>query len=185
MTCIIGLVNKGTVWLGGDSMGSDDYNYQIQTEPKVFKKGEMIFGSAGDMRAPQLLRYALSIPRHNGNVNDMQYLTTIFTDAVIECFKARSYAKVNNSVVESGGYRGKLYKMESNFQTCASVLNYEAVGCGGDYAKGAMYALLKGKSTTTALKTILTKALEAAAAHSVYVKPPWHFVSLSGNKRNE
>ena len=172
-------------------MGSDDYNYQIQTEPKVFKKGEMIFGSTGDMRAPQLLRYALSIPRHSGNVSDMSYLTTTFTDAVIECFKARGYAKINNSVVESGsylhyllGYRSKLYKMESNFQTCVSVLNYEAVGCGGDYAKGAMYALLKGKGAV-APKVVLTKALEASAAHSCFVKPPWNFVSLSGTKRNE
>jgi hypothetical protein len=34
-------------------------------------------------------------------------------------------------------------------------------------------------------KLILTKALEASAAHSCQVKPPWNFVSLSGAKRNE
>lgn len=40
MTCIVGLVNKGKVFIGADSLGSDGFTQQVRKEPKVFRNGD-------------------------------------------------------------------------------------------------------------------------------------------------
>ena len=194
MTCIIGFVNKGTVWLAGDSIASDLYNYTLCREPKVFQKGQMIFGFTDSFRMGQLIQHSLVLPRHEAGVDDIAYLTSTFVDAVIACFKTKEHAHVENAVTTGGsflvGYRGKLYEVVGDFSVQAATATYETVGAGWEYAKGAMHILTVAKPPSRIKlyhdpKLILAKALEAAAAHSCQVKPPWSFVSLSGIKRNE
>jgi hypothetical protein len=40
MTCIVGIAEKGTVWLGGDTCCSNNHTQVRIVDPKVFKKGK-------------------------------------------------------------------------------------------------------------------------------------------------
>jgi ATP-dependent protease HslVU (ClpYQ) peptidase subunit len=185
MTCIVGLVDKGTVWLGGDSAGTAGYDYVIRKDKKVFRKSQMIFGFTSSFRMGQLIQTSLAIPKHVAKLSDFVYLTTVFIDSVMTCFKEKAFAEIKDNRMVGGqflvGYRGKIYDIDADFQIGVPALNYEACGCGEVYAKGAMYAQAKDK---LAPKAKITCALAAAAEFSHAVRPPWNFVSLSGNKRN-
>lgn len=180
MTCIVGLVDSGKVYIGGDSAGVANYSVVLRNDEKVFKNGEIIFGFTTSFRMGQLLRYKLAIPDHDPRIDDFKYLVTDFMDAVIKCFKDNHFAHESNSVVLGGefllGYKGRLYHIQDDFQVSSAIDNYNAVGCGEDYAKGAMKILADVKELTAEEK--VTKALEAAAYHSSGVSAPFKIISI-------
>lgn len=185
MTCVVGLVHQGTVWLGADSAAIGGTDFTIRRDLKIFAKDSMIFGFTDSFRMGQIIRTSLVLPEHSVNVDDMTYLTSTFMDAVLACFQEKSFAKVEDNVASGGqfliGYRGNLYEVSEDYQVCAPTLPYEAVGCGGDYAKGAMKIL---ETTKLSPKSKILKALEASSAFSCGVMPPYHVISLAGEERN-
>ena len=57
MTTICGLCHRGKVWLGGDSAVSlGKGRVEICPDPKVWVRGGVVFGAAGDVRGLQLVR---------------------------------------------------------------------------------------------------------------------------------
>ncbi len=177
MTCIVGCVDKGTVYIGGDSAGVAGYHIRIRNDEKVFVREEMVFGFTSSFRMGQLLRYSLTIPEHSPKKTDMQYLCTDFMTAVIKCFKDNSYAKVENGIAEGGvflmGYRGSLYRVDNDFQVGQEADNFSAVGCGESYAFGALKAVASNKISSTKRLEI---ALEIAAYFSAGVCAPFRVV---------
>lgn len=197
MTCIVGYIDKEGVYIGGDSaaISEDDLSYNIRSDEKVFSKGEFIFGYSTSFRMGQLLRYKLKIPTHPKGMENRQYMVTLFIDAVKRCFEDNDY---NDMMTDEGGsfmvgYKGKLYTVLSDYQVAEAKENFAALGCGENFAMGAMYALnaaeVSSKKTTTD-KTIekdpikkIEIALNAAVAFSMGVKPPFNYVSLPNKKR--
>jgi hypothetical protein len=119
MTCIVGLVDKGKVYIGGDSAGVKGSDYRIREDEKVFRKENMVFGFTSSFRMGQILRYSFKIPGHESTKEDFDYLCTSFVDALIGCFKDKGYARTDNNVVSGGcflvGYKGNLYQIHSDF----------------------------------------------------------------------
>jgi len=182
MTCIVGLEHdNGMVSIGGDSAGvNGSLDIRIRTDEKVFINGPMIFGFTSSFRMGQLLRYSLTIPEQLGSEkDDYKYMCTQFIDAVRKCLKDGGYATVKNGVDEGGfflvGYRGKLYRVESDFQVGKSLTTFDACGCGESYALGAMAA---GDAARSA-KERIERALEIALKFSAGVAPPF-FMLTSG-----
>ena len=64
MTCIVGLKSKktGKVYLGGDSATTKGAQRMIRAEPKVYKRGEILFGGAGNSVVSQVLSHIASDP---------------------------------------------------------------------------------------------------------------------------
>lgn len=186
MTCIVGLVHNGTVWMGTDSAGSDGVTYIVVKNKKVFRSNKMLLGFTSSWRMGQLLQTSLQVPRHQPKVDDFTYLTSTFIDVVLECFKDKTFAKVENNVVEGGtflvGYRGHIYMVQDDFSIVESTLPYIACGSGQAHAQGALHALTK---TNLSPKVKIIKALEAAAAFNCGVYPPFYVTSLPGQDRNE
>ena len=127
----------------------------------------------------QLLRFKLMVPRQPGEIDDYEYMCTTFIDAVRKCLKDGAYTTVNDESERIGvflvGYKGKLYNIEGDLQVGQSCENYDSVGCGEDYAKGAINILEKSKLSP---KEIITKTLETAVKFSGGVRPP--FIILKG-----
>jgi hypothetical protein len=171
--------------MGADSAGVGGRDYVIRKDPKVFIKNQMLFGFTTSFRMGQLIQNSLKIPEHSVNVDDFTYLTSTFIDAVLECFREKAFAKIENNTAHGGqfllGYRGSIYEVETDFQVGIPSLPYEACGCGADYAKGAMHILLPTKMTP---KDKIVKALETASAFSNGVFPPYRVLCLPGDKRN-
>jgi len=63
MTCIVGLVENGKVYIGGDSAGVAGLDITTRKDEKVFQKENMIFGFTSSFRMGQILRYSFKNPR--------------------------------------------------------------------------------------------------------------------------
>ncbi len=177
MTCIVGWIENGTVWMGGDSAGVGGYSLTVRADAKVFRNGPMLFGFTSSFRMGDLLRYALKIPDHDPRIDDTKYMATTFVDAVRECLKAGGYATKTNEVETGGlfmvGYKGQLWRIDNDYQVGRAADGYEAIGCGFELAQGAMFA-----STHLAGRERIETALAAAERWSAGVRGPFHIASL-------
>ncbi len=137
-------------------------------------------GYTSSFRMGQLLRFKLKVDKQLPEQDDdYEYMCTIFIDAVRKCLKDGGYMTVDNNEETIGcflvGYNGRLYEITGNMQVGESYNNFDSVGCGCDYAKGALNILENSKLTS---EKIITKALETAVKFSGGVRPP--FVIMKG-----
>jgi ATP-dependent protease HslVU (ClpYQ) peptidase subunit len=174
VTCIVGVEHEGKVVMGADSAGVAGLAITIRADTKIFRNGEFLMGFTSSFRMGQLLRYSLVPPvPHDWDLD--RFMATEFVTAVRECLRDGGFAR-NDSGVETGGVflcalRGRLYRIDSDFQIGRSVDNYEAVGCGDEYALGSLFG-----SGDLAPADRVRLALEAAAHHSAGVIAPFHLV---------
>lgn len=180
MTCIVGLVDNGVVYIGGDSAGVSGLSISVRTDEKIFTNGPFIMGFTTSFRMGQLLRYKLDPPKQTVNCDDMKYMVTNFIDSVIKCFTDNGYGSKNNGGIFLVGYNSKLYTIDTDFQVGIPTLPYDAVGCGADLALGAMHAT-KDKKPKERIKA----ALQAAAAHNAGVIAPFIIVKLTKAKNTQ
>ena len=184
MTCIVGIVDKGVVYVGGDSAGVDmnDLSIIVRADEKVFitDPPEFVMGFCGSFRVGQLLRYALITPEQSIKKDDMSYMVTDFVDAVRTVQRDKGSLHRENDIenLEAGfivGYKSKLYVIEADFQVLQPVNNYVAIGTGAHIALGAMYAT---KDSRLKPEERVRIALEAAVEYSAGVRPPFNIVKL-------
>jgi len=143
VTCIVGLVDQGHVFIGTDSAGVSNYDLTVRADSKVFQNGPFLIGFTTSFRMGQLLRYAFEPPAWEPGSDVPCYLATTFVDAVRKCLSEGGYA-VKHDEQESGGrflvgFRGCLYAIGNDYQVGQSVVPYNAIGCGAPYALGALY----------------------------------------------
>ncbi len=183
MTCIVGWIEDNKVTMGGDSAASKGYEIQIRTAPKVFIKDNMIFGFTTSFRMRQLIQYSLKIPEQSQKIGDYEYLCSTFIDALIKCLERGKFAEVDNNVIKGGtfllGYKGSLYCISRDFQVGKSSKNFDACGCGKDYALGALEAT---KDIKISSSIRIRKALEVASEFSGAVAAPFNILELKGDK---
>lgn len=177
MTCIAGLTDGDTVYIGGDSAGVSGYDLTVRADAKVFRNGPFLMGFTTSFRMGQLLRYKLEPPVHPyiemGQPMDVyKFMVTSFIDAVRDCLKDGGYAEKHNEAESGGtfpvGYRGHLFVIDSDYQVGESLDGYNAVGCGAQVALGALHAT-KGEEP----KQRIRKALEAAERYNAGVRGPF------------
>lgn len=174
MTCIVGLEDKGLVYIGGDSAGISGLSITVRADEKVFTTGPFIMGFTTSFRMGQLLRYKFDPPNQANGVDDMRYMVTTFIDAVRKCFFDNGFGSKEDN--QGGtflvGYKGSLYSIQSDFQVAKPTTGYAAVGCGTDLALGAMFANSKLKPVDR-----VKNALSAASAFNAGVSPPFTILS--------
>jgi ATP-dependent protease HslVU (ClpYQ) peptidase subunit len=184
MTCIVGLIDNGKVWMGGDSAGVSGHDVTVRKDTKVFKNGEFLIGYTSSFRMGQLLRFKFSPPRYypeKYHGDEYEYMCTDFIDAVRDCLKAGGYSKISANEESGGtflvGFKGRLFEIEGDFQVGESALSYNSVGCGQDYAKGSLHRSFIDL-TSGHPKYVIENALEAAAYFSGGVRGPFVIESI-------
>lgn len=177
MTCIVGLVHEGDVYIGGDSAGIAGLSLSIRSDEKVFGNGPFIMGFTTSFRMGQLLRYKFAPPAQTVHQDDMEYMVTSFIDACRQCFSGNGFG--DKEATHGGnflvGYKGKLYNIEGDHQVGLPKAPFDAVGCGSDLALGAMYAT-EGLNPEERIRL----ALSAASCFSAGVSPPFTILKLEG-----
>jgi hypothetical protein len=174
MTCIIGLAcpKRGKVYIGGDSAGVANYAVTIRADEKVFRNGPFVMGFTSSFRMGQILRYAFSPPEHPQGLDGMCYMVGRFVPAVRQAFKDGGYGRSKDGEDLGGkflvGYRGQLYAIEDDFQVARMSDDVASVGCGCEFALGAMHA-----SAGLSPRKRILKALEIATHLSAGVRPPF------------
>jgi ATP-dependent protease HslVU (ClpYQ) peptidase subunit len=189
MTCIVGFVENGNVWIGGDSQVTNGIikNQLASDDLKVFLKKDILFGCSGLFRQCQLLNHSLTIPVRNQEETDFQYLCSRLVPAIIKCLKTHECIEINKNKTDTNlevlvGYKNALYKIDSAFAVVHYNKPYTTIGSGREVALGALYA------TEPEPKLIpehrVRKALEAAEQYCVGVRSPFTILCLKG-KVNE
>jgi len=180
MTCIVGLVHDGDVYIGADSAGVAGYSLTVRADEKVFINNGFVMGFTSSFRMGQLLRYSLKPPKYHPDIDLTEYMVTEFINAVRECLKTGGYAKKDKEIETAGtflvGFQGKLFKIDSDYQVGVPILTFDACGCGEDIALGSMYS-------NTSLPPVerIIQALEAAEQFSAGVRRPFLIKHLVSN----
>ena len=180
MTAIVGLVDKGTAWLGGDSGSFRGWDRDVHPGGKLFRVGEVMIGLAGSAVDAQTIQYGVKLPEiHGGDLKawTVQSLVPEVKRALKE--RARVTTKDGLENWESTflvAVRDRVFRVGSEFYVGERDDPYYAVGCGADFALGVLYA------TKGAPKKRLEAALNAAAYFSAGVHPPFTFASTSAKR---
>lgn len=173
MTCIVGVVDGETVWIGGDSCSSRSSGEQAnRADPKVFQRGEYLIGFTTSWRMGQLLRYRLEVPVRPESMDLTEWMATEFIDAVRGCLTDGGFAHVEHGEEEGGEFlvttAGRLYCVQSDYQVGEPSDGYDAVGCGAEVALGALAATEEMDGPAR-----VRRALEAAERHMTGVRRPF------------
>jgi len=181
MTCIVGIVHKQAVYIGGDSASCETESFDRNRikQPKVFVNGPMLIGWCGSFRMGQLLQYSLKIPTKPKLMDDMRFMTTRFIDEVRRCFSNNGYGFTPEHEDNEGGtflvgFNGKLYEVQDDFQVSEWERDYAAIGSGGRFALGSLYMTEDIEPVTR-----ITKALEAAEHFNSGVVAPFYVMKQS------
>lgn len=178
MTCIVGLVHKGVVYLGGDSaaVSTGDSSLIIRNDRKVFRSGNFVMGFTSSFRMGQLLAFGFSPPSPRVDVDVMAYMVTDFIDAVRERMRSGGFSKLKDSSEEGGtflvGYSGRLFLIGQDFQVAESLHGFDACGSADLIALGS----LRSTRSWANPKSRLVEALQCAETFNAHVRAPFHFV---------
>lgn len=144
MTCVVGLVANGRVYMGADSAGANDWQVTVRADAKLFRNGPFLMGFTSSFRMGQLLRYRFQPPKHEPAMDAHHYMVAEFVGAVRTCLREGGYAKKENEQESGGqflvGYRGRLFMIDSDYQVEEALDGYSAVGSGWLVALGALFA---------------------------------------------
>lgn len=180
MTCIVGIQGRNTVWIGGDSAAtSGDGSQMLIADKKVFVNGDIAFGICGSPKIIDPLMFTKFTKQTKG-MNDREYVSTVLVPEIKGAFEAAGckvqhpqYGEIFEGAILFGT-KGKLYRMEANFQLVTDAHGFDSVGSGSDIAIGSLHAT---KNDKNAHRRILT-ALQASAIANAGVRPPFAIVSV-------
>ena len=175
MTCVIGLVEDGTVWIGADSAGVADHNLVVRRDPKNWASDGWAYGFTSSFRMGQLIRHSF-VPPERGVAQSVEaYMVGPFVDALRRTFKDGGFARTSNEKEEAGtflvGHNGRLYVIESDYQVGEWAHPFAAVGSGAQVALGAMAV-----SASMKPEPRIKAALQAAQEFTSTVRGPFAVV---------
>jgi len=177
-TCIVGLIENGIIYMGADSAGVSYPDIRIRKDRKLFRKDNLLIGFTTSFRMGQILRYSFIPPKYDFCIDPFEYISTLFTDLVRDSLKKGGFASKDKEVETGGcflvGFEKRLFCIHNDYQVSEYLEeNYDAVGCGENYALGSLYST-KGKDPMERIKI----ALEAAGHFSAAIRGPFIFETL-------
>ena len=183
MTCVVGFTDGETIILGADSAAAGS-GREIYTaaEPKVFACGSYLFGICGSYRVAQVLRFRAELPEIPEGADVEGFLVRELLPVIGATVEAEGIAGVSrgylgDKVALLVGIQGQLWTICSDLALMPEN-GFGDLGSGRHQAYGALYALhAAGLEAPRQRREI---ALEAAAAYTSTVRPPWHFISTEG-----
>ena len=191
MTCIVGYVSEGAVYLGGDSsITLANLNVNSKTS-KVFRNGEYIMGNCGSCRMGDILEYTFKPPKvKEGGEYDHKFMCTDFVDELMIAYGLAEFdpLKVDSedNYVNGGaiivGIRGRMFEICEDYSCIEYTDHHYAIGCGHNIARGAVYALDEEnkklpKKQKKSAEYIVEASLEAASYYMGAVAPPFNIIS--------
>jgi len=179
MTCIIGLIDNDTIFMGGDRCEASGWCQRTLAYPKVFKlNNEFMLGVSGKARVAGLLMFGFKPPRQKEKQDDHEFISTDFVDAIRKRLKDGGIAEVKDNMEDTNAniliaYKGKLYTMDYRFYVRLIESGYEAIGVSRDCAMGSLYSSAEKDSS----KKILL-ALKASEYFHMGVRGPFDIKSM-------
>lgn len=200
MTCIVGMLKDGAVYMSGDHIGTDGYDVEVQKRSKVFRNGEFVVGYTSSFRMGQLLEHVWEPPKKPKDCKDpATFMVRYVVPSLIKLFEENKFMttvsesdsskRSINGQAYGGefliGYKNRLFKIQSDFAVLECINGYDAIGAGEDFAKGAFCIIQSfidsGHDLPAA--TCLKSVLNAVEHHSALVKVNWDEFKVLNTKK--
>ncbi|MEN6293529.1 MAG: hypothetical protein ABFD07_16135 [Methanobacterium sp.] len=187
MTCIVGLIEDNTIYIGGDS-ALDTTSGIIRTKnPKVYKKGEFIFGVAGYLSVINALTHVMVFPPCYEHQDPFEYIVNNFIPSYRSALHEQGLIEMENGIERNRselllGFRGHLFSIGTDFSVLESQDNYIAIGSGAVFAMGAFHGT---KNLKLEPDYRIHRALEAATDYDECVLEPYEIESLEYVKSDD
>jgi len=144
MSCVLGLLQNGKLYLGAEGVASTE---EGEKRPiiclKIFTNKDYLIGFTGSVRHGQILGPRFFEPP--SNLYD-------FPDAARKLFEEKGAMLVTDQgqQMQSSnfliGYKGRLFEILIDFQMNEIMGDFTAIGSGSPYAMGSLFATKKWKS---------------------------------------
>lgn len=181
MTCIVGIADGTTVWIGADSfLGGSDVQRQTAL-PKIVRVGDLLFGCAGSVRGTQIVQYHWTPPEPEDGTDTDTYVIRDVSESLRACFSAHGCSKSEQGVEALGddfyaliGFAGHLFRFTHRFCMIRYAEGVDAIGAGFQYALGSLYQTRRVHDP----RRRVLDALAASAAYSPWVEKPFIVATL-------
>lgn len=193
MTTVIGIQGDNYALIAADtrivSTTSDGIPYQTNTlstdTSKIAVNGKYLIGTAGDLRAINLLTHTLQLPTCPPNLKGKkldEYITNKIIPTIRETFEKHGYT-INEPNTNSNkaqhdseillAINNTIYLIDGDYSWFTDQTGNYAIGSGTPYALGALHNLPKPKNIQQARKNAL-KALATATKYDPNTGAPYH-----------
>jgi len=170
MSCVIGVVQDGHIYLGADGYATTEEGERrpIIAKKLVRNKG-YVFGYTGSVRTGQLIGPHDFDPPDNIDDLSEALRQHLYERGCVATNELNLHMQACNFLVI---YGERLYEILMDFQLNEVMGNYTAVGSGAPYAMGALYVLDRTK-----LKAVdkIEIALKAASEFHTTCGPPFDY----------
>lgn len=169
MTVIVGLVEDGKVYIGGDRGMSDKTFIGSMLTPKVAKVGPIIIGYAGSQGTGQLAHY-LQYPKITTD-NIIKYVRTDFVKVLQKACEEYNVDITDSEKAAADflvGVEGHLFEINTEEWSVAEY-DHIAIGSGYCYALGSLHATSEFDLTPRAR---VKMALDASVKYSPECRGP-------------
>ena len=175
MTCVVGIIAKGDVYLGVDSASSSSKSYseQVVNTRKLILKQGMMLGYTSSWRMGNILEYEFNPPPLRRGVDLEKYMVVDFIGALRQCFKDAGFSEIENNREQAGSFlvaikrSSRLFQIQDDFSVITPV-SYAAAGSG---ERSALASLKTTEDLKLPPAERIRLALEVAAHFDFGVRP--------------
>lgn len=188
MTTIIGIVDKGVVYMGADGKATFGWIGKSASLPKIIKKDNMLIGVSGSPRALQLIEHMAEHPAHDTEKeSNMAYLVKHVLPVWHEVLKDSEFLQTKEGQENTNshiliGYRGELFMVDGVFSLFMSETGYDAIGSGSEVALGALYVMHNSYLyDDVTVRSKIHKALDAASYYDIGTDETINIVEITND----
>jgi ATP-dependent protease HslVU (ClpYQ) peptidase subunit len=160
MTCIVGVETTDSVYIGGDIQGTGWNSKVIHTQPKVFKKGGVVFGYTTSYRFGQLIEHSVPdpvVPEDDDQV--YRWLVMTLIPSIKDTLKDAGWDEGGQCLI---GIKNQLWELQGDWSVLRSTNGYKSVGSGTEYATGSLFTSFNGGLYKRTRKDDVVAAIELA-----------------------
>jgi ATP-dependent protease HslVU (ClpYQ) peptidase subunit len=181
MTAVLALIEGGRVYMGGDSAtvwDNDTTRMSITSNPKVFRVGPFLVGSAGSGRTQRVLRHGWTPPPRRKLAVE-HWISTAVVDSIRKVLMDAGVAEKHDNTESARGdillaHKGRVWRVDDDYNVDEPRDPIEGVGCGAIAGMAALLALAHRRNAARLPpKERILAALEIAERLSWGVRRPF------------
>lgn len=204
MTTVVGIKGGEFTVLASDSrytsITDDGLIIGVQTtgasHPKIAAVGNYLIGTAGDVRAINILSHVFHPPQPPVSLGGKrldEFITAKFIPALRECFDSHGYSTPvrdsSNHMAEQSSdllvsVNQHIYQIDNDYAWTVDSSGIYAIGTGSQYALGALAAIAPEQSISVSqARNIALKAMAVAAKFDPHTGFPYQVFSQVNKKK--
>ena len=187
MTAIVGIQGKGWAVLAADSMTTyNDKPYFSKSFEKIIRKGDYVFGFAGDAVAGNIAEYLWVPPKPVKNMSTDAFMQIKVLPSLKDAMKEHGYEPDTVKDPDAGFdalicLNGIVYEIDEQYMFSRDDRGLYAIGSGGAIALGAL-ATGFSKNSIKAAEFAARRAIKISADYTISVGGDVKVITQKGNQ---